>query len=108
MIEIWEPKWKTREVLIAKNKIKKGKNLLVFTKSPSLKGRVFSFDGQSVKDACDTQKIGKGYQIDCYRVPFGMLKEEEDLCYDTEVKQIMRVAERTEEIGQMVLEELRY
>ena len=108
MIEIWEPKWKEMIVLVSANKIRKGKNYLTYTKVASLKGKVYSFDGESVRSICGTQKVGKGYKIDCYRIPLYMLHEEHDLYYDADAKQTTRVEERTREIGQMVMEELRY
>ena len=108
MIEIWQPKWKERIVLVSVKKVRNGRNLLTYTDVPSLKGKVFSFDGASVRANCDTQKNGKAYQIDCYRIPMKMLHEEEDLHYDAETKSLTRIEERTDEIAQMVMEELRY
>lgn len=99
MIEIWEPKWKERIVLVSVKKVKRGKNYIQFTKG-SWKGRVYSFESEDIVD-CDTQKNGKSVQIDCYRIPLYKLKYEY-------AKEGGRVREQTEEIGQMVMEELRY
>lgn len=99
MIEIWEPKWKERLVLVSVKKVKSGKNYILFTQG-SWKGRVYSFDGEEAMK-CDMQKNGKVTQIDCYRIPLYMLKFEY-------TKNGERVKERTEEIGQMVLEEMRF
>lgn len=99
MIEIWEPKWKEKIVLVSVKKVKQGKNYIQFTKG-TWKGRVYSFESDDIK-GCDTQKNGKAVQIDCYRIPLYLLKYEYSKAGE-------RVREETEEIGQMVLEELRF
>lgn len=96
MIEIREPRWKDRSVLVATYKVKYGKNLLRFTRTPSMPG-VYSFDGERVRMNCDINSNGK---IDCYVVPLSWIVPEE--------KQSARVTDNTEEVGQMVMEELRY
>lgn len=99
MIEVWEPKWKEHLVLVSVKKVKHGKNYILFTQG-SWKDRVYSFDGDEAMK-CDTQRIGKVMQIDCYRIPMYMLTFEY-------TKNGERVKERTEEMGQMVLEEMRF
>lgn len=99
MIEIWEPKWKDRTVLVSTKKVHSGKNYILFTKG-SWKGRVYSFEGDDAR-GCPTQKNGNVTQIDCYRIPLYMLSYEYD-------KSDKRVRDNTDDIGQMVMEELRY
>lgn len=99
MIEIWEPRWKDRKVLVSVNKVKHGKNLLRFTKCPTLPD-VYSFDGDAVMEECNVTKIGKSYKINCYEIPMYMLRNE--------TKENGRVRDKSNETTQMVLEEMRY
>lgn len=99
MIKIWQPKWKDRVVLVSVKKVKPGKNYIIFTEG-SWAGRVCSFESEDA-DRCDTQKIGKNVKIDCYRIPFSMLTFEYS-------KNDKRVKEETDDMGQMVLEEMRF
>jgi len=68
MIEIWNPKWKTREVLIACHKVSKGQNLIRFTKCNALKG-IYEASGADIM-RCPIVNNGK---LDCYAVPLAML-----------------------------------
>lgn len=70
-IEIWQPRWKDRSVLIATYKVSDGKNYVRFTKTPSLQG-IFSCDGKKIK-SCPIQKNGK---IDVYAVPLSLFSAE--------------------------------
>jgi hypothetical protein len=69
MIEVWEPKWKTREVLIACHKVSRGRNLIKFTKTKSLP-YVYELDGDDIMD-CPVVSNGR---IECYAVPISYLK----------------------------------
>lgn len=69
MIEIWEPRWKDRVVLIACHKVSRGKNLIKFTKAKSLP-YVYELDGNDIMD-CPVVSNGR---IDCYAVPLSFLK----------------------------------
>lgn len=71
-IEIWQPRFKDRTVLIACKKVREGINLIKFTKTPSMTG-VYSVDSDVIR-ACEVQSNGK---IDCYVVPLYELQEVE-------------------------------
>ena len=64
-IEIWQPRWKDRVVLIAQYKVAKGNNQIVFTKTPTLDGMVFELEDTFIKE-CPIDTNGK---IRCYAVP---------------------------------------
>lgn len=70
MIEIWEPKWKTREVLIACHKVSShGKNYIRFTKCKSLP-YVYEIDAEDIT-SCPVINNGR---IECFAVPLSMLR----------------------------------
>ena len=69
MIEIWEPRWRDRKVLIACHKISTGRNLIRFTKAKSLP-YIYEVDGKEVM-SCPVETNGR---IDCYSVPLAFLK----------------------------------
>ena len=69
MIEIWEPRWKDRVVLIACHKVSRGKNLVRFTKTKSLP-YLYELDGNDIM-SCPVVSNGR---IDCYAVPLSYLK----------------------------------
>lgn len=71
MIEVWQPRWHDRVVLIAKYKACAGKNEIVFTKAKSLKGKKFYVDGMDMAK-CPLETNGT---ILCYAVPMFMLKD---------------------------------
>ena len=48
MIEIYQPRWHDRRVLIATYKVSSGVNYIKFTKSPTLKG-VFEITGDEIR-----------------------------------------------------------
>lgn len=62
-IEIWEPRWHNRTVLIAKHKVKED-NVIVFTKTPSLQGE-FPLSGTVIRQ----YPIETNGKIECYSVP---------------------------------------
>lgn len=72
MIEIWQPRWHDRKVLISKFKVDPGDNEIIFTKTKSLQGK-FHISGEKIKQ----YPIESNGMIDCYTVP---LKELER-CY---------------------------
>lgn len=71
MIEIWQPRWKDRRVLIAKYKVCSGVNEVVFTKAKNFKGMKFRIQGtEIVKHPVETNGT-----IDCYAVPLDKLEK---------------------------------
>ncbi len=72
VIEIWQPRYKDRTVLLATYKVKDGENLIKFTKAPELKG-LYRVDGSRVR-ACPISNNGK---IDCFTVPLSYLEKVE-------------------------------
>lgn len=72
---IWMPKWNTREVLIAKDRIRKGKNYIFFTEVKSMKN-LYSYLGEEVVANCQLTSNGT---IPCYAVPVNMLCDEGEL-----------------------------
>lgn len=69
LIEIWQPRWKDRVVLIAKHKIGMH-NEIIFTKAPSMGDNHFYASGEDLR-ACETDTNGK---IACYALPMGKLR----------------------------------
>lgn len=70
IIEIWQPKYKTNSVLIAKYKTTDEPIYIRFTKAPHLKDMLFVVDGKYVKK-CPIVNNGK---ISCYDVPMDALQ----------------------------------
>ncbi len=74
MIEIWQPRWHDRKVLIAKYKVSSGKNKIVFTKTKCFKDKVFEIDGSLIiKYPLETNGT-----IPCYAVPLDKLEKGEN------------------------------
>jgi hypothetical protein len=74
ILEIWEPRWKDRVVLIAKFKVGP-KTYIKFTRAKSLPG-LYEIDGEKVK----TFPLESNGKIDCYAVPLNeltLIEEEE-------------------------------
>jgi hypothetical protein len=69
MIEIWQPRYKDRKVLIATYKVG-DTNTIVFTKSKYLKGKVFKVSGEVIRKY---PKETNG-TIECYAVPMSELE----------------------------------
>ena len=69
MIEIWQPRWHDRVVLIAKYKVKDGVNEIKFTKSKCFNDKVFKVGSSEIKD-CPIETNGK---INCYAVPLNTI-----------------------------------
>lgn len=68
LIEIWQPRWHDRKVLLARHKVG-NHNKIVFTKAPTLTGEYY-ISGRDVHQ-CDLETNGK---IDCYAVPLSLLE----------------------------------
>ncbi len=71
MIDIWNPRWHDRKVLIAKYKVRTGLNEIRFTKAPSLKGKIFVLSGATIKN----YPLETNGKIDCYAVPLDEFEE---------------------------------
>lgn len=69
LIEIWQPRWKDRVVLIAKHKVGLH-NEVKFTKAKSLMNNHYYLSGEAIR-ACPTDTNGT---IACYAVPMNKLK----------------------------------
>lgn len=68
-IEIWQPRWRDRTVLIAKHKVQLH-NEVVFTQAPSMGTNSFYLSGEDIR-SCLTDTNGK---LACYAVPLDKLK----------------------------------
>lgn len=71
VIEIWQPRWHDRTVLVKTERVKDGWNYLRFTKTPSMTG-LYRFNGTTVREECEVQSNGK---ILCFVIPLYMLME---------------------------------
>ena len=71
-IQIWEPRWKDRVVLIAKFKVREH-NTIVFTKASSLPGR-YKMSGEQIRK----YPLDTNGRVDCYAVPLDKLIKGED------------------------------
>lgn len=69
MIEIWNPRWHDRRVLIAKYKVHPGINQIIFTKSKCLKDRIYKVDAEIITKY-PTETNGS---IPCYSVPLDII-----------------------------------
>ena len=74
VVEIWQPRWKDRVVLLAKFKVSP-KTYIKFTKTPTMPG-LYEIDGEKVK----TFPLDTNGRIPCYAIPLDELTliEEED------------------------------
>jgi len=68
MIEIWNPRWHDRKVLIAKYKVCNGRNDIIFTKG-TLKDKKFYINSIDIAK-CPLETNGT---ISCYAVPLDSL-----------------------------------
>ena len=71
-IEIWNPRWHDKVVLVAKYKVE-GFNEIVFTKG-TLKGRSCKIKGEDI----EKYPIESNGKIDCYAVPLERLVPNDD------------------------------
>ena len=74
VIDIWQPRWRDRCVLVAVTKVTEGPNFIRFTKAPSLGTNLYRFDGSYIRRNCEVQSNGK---IECFVVPMYLLTEVE-------------------------------
>ena len=74
IIDVWEPKYVTNQVLVAKHKVKKGDNYIRFTKAKHLQDGLYKIHSDVITK-CRFQPNGKGF---VYLVPFGELSHESD------------------------------
>lgn len=72
LIDIWQPKWKNRTVLIAKHKVGLH-NKILFSRTPSMPGEYY-VSGETVKK----HNITNNGKIDCYEVPLSELSPLEE------------------------------
>lgn len=70
IIEIWQPRWKDRKVLISIYKVGEH-NLIKFTKTPSLRGKYFRMSGKKIRE----YPVTTNGKIRCYEVPLADLEE---------------------------------
>lgn len=63
-IEIWQPRWKDRKVLIAKYKVQTN-NKIIFTKAKTLEGKDFYISAEKISQ----YPIEDNGKIACYAVP---------------------------------------
>jgi hypothetical protein len=73
MIEIWNPRWHDRKVLIAKYKVHYGINRITFTKAKQLKQKVYCMDGADIAK----YPIETNGTIECYSIPLDELLKRE-------------------------------
>jgi hypothetical protein len=67
-IEIWQPRWKDRTVLIAKYKVQ-SQNQIIFTKAKTLQDKEYYISADELKK----YPIENNGKIDCYVVPLDKL-----------------------------------
>jgi len=67
-IDIWQPRWKDRVVMIAKYKVGQH-NEIHFSKTPSMKGAYY-LSGEKAKD----YPVETNGKVDCYAVPLNELE----------------------------------
>lgn len=70
LIEIWQPRYKDRKVLIAKYKIVNGLNQIKFTKAKHLDGHLYQMNGTDIVK----YPIEDNGKIACYAVPLDDLE----------------------------------
>ena len=73
-IEIWQPRYKDKKVLIAKYRVSSGTNKIVFTRAKHLKGITFKIDGMEIAK----HPIESNGSIPCYAVPMDKLEKIEE------------------------------
>ena len=71
MIDIWNPRWHDRIVLIAPWRVRDGINEIKFTKAKSLKDKVYTIHSEDIRKH---HKESNGKAM-CYAVPMAELKE---------------------------------
>lgn len=71
-IEIWQPRWHDRVVLIAKFKVGRH-NIITFSKAPTLKGEWYMSGETITKYPIETIKSKSGTTVPMYAVPLDEL-----------------------------------
>ena len=69
MIEIWQPRWHDRKVLVAKYRVGNGTNRIVFTKTKCYKDMQFDVQAEDIIN-CPQETNGSVY---CYVVPLDVV-----------------------------------
>lgn len=72
---IWQPKFCTKEALVAMEKVPKGKGYLYFAADRN-HPNLYSYDGEKVRSECRMVSNGK---IFCYCIPLSWLVDEGEL-----------------------------
>ena len=72
VLDIWQPRWHDRTVLIACTRVHNGDNVITFSKTPSLPGR-YHIDGALAR----SYPVASNGKILCYVVPLADLVGEE-------------------------------
>lgn len=70
LVEIWQPRYKDRTVLVAKYKVKP-LNKIIFTKAKHLKGIAFYMKGEDIT----RYPVEDNGKIACYVVPLDVMLE---------------------------------
>lgn len=70
MIEIWEPRFSRKDVLVAKYKVKDGANKIVFTRA--WKDKILYMDGAKMR----TYPVETNGVIECYAIPVKDFEQE--------------------------------
>jgi hypothetical protein len=70
-IEIWQPRWKDKKVLIAKYKVQTN-NKIIFTKTKTLEGKEYFITAEKISK----YPIEDNGKIACYAVPLDDLDNE--------------------------------
>ena len=73
MIEIWNPRWHNKTVLIAKYKVVSGINKIKFTKAKCFNDKVFEVDGDIIR----SYPLETNGTILCYAVPLDKIVGEQ-------------------------------
>lgn len=69
-IEVWSPKYKTNQALLAKYKVMPGENRVIFTKAKHLSGHVYRMNGEDIVK----YPIVDNGKIACYAVDMNNLE----------------------------------
>jgi hypothetical protein len=69
-IEIWQPRYSTKSVLVATHKIAIGVNYITFTKDKSLFGNIYKIDGNKAR----TYPKQPNGSIEVYEIPMSELE----------------------------------
>lgn len=91
IIEIYEPRWHDRTVLVATYKVKSGYNYIKFTKvseNSGLKGKLYRFHSTEI----NTNRVQSNGRIPCFAIPMEILElVEEEKKEETPIKHSFKV-----------------